>query len=96
MRWASRRAAPAGVPQALVVYPSESGNLERTPLVVRHRDGSSCAGLTVLGVPIPAILDELDAPDGGQPRIEATGEAVMAAARAAATTVGAGSQSRTT
>jgi hypothetical protein len=53
----------AGLPHGLIVYPSESGELERTPLVVRHHDGtalrrswrnasSSCPALLMMSAPM--------------------------------------------
>jgi 5-methylcytosine-specific restriction enzyme subunit McrC len=69
-----------GTPHALLVYPSESGELESTPLFVRHIDGTPRAALTALGIPVAGVLDEVAA--DGDALIGAIGAAVLSAGSA--------------
>jgi 5-methylcytosine-specific restriction enzyme subunit McrC len=73
----------AGLPQGLIVYPSESGSVEQTPLQVRHHEGAPRAGLLALGVPVAKILDEVERPAAEQPTLGTVAEAVTATANAA-------------
>jgi 5-methylcytosine-specific restriction enzyme subunit McrC len=68
-----------GLPQALIVYPSETARTEILPLSLQHVSGTALAGLTAIGVPIPAVLDEV-AGGGDGPVLAAVRDAVLDAA----------------
>jgi 5-methylcytosine-specific restriction enzyme subunit McrC len=73
----------AALPQALIVYPAESDQLEAMPLVVRHAAGQPTAGVKVIGVPIPRALDEASGALE-TPVLDGLRDAVLAAASKAA------------
>lgn len=50
------------VPQAVVVFPAEGSAPTRESISVRAPSGADRAGLTVLGVPVAALLAEIDLP----------------------------------
>lgn len=57
--YALSRMPQGGVPTAGLIYPSTSGEVERLQLDIRSKAHGSSAQLLVVGVPIPAVLDEL-------------------------------------
>lgn len=48
----------SGCPNALIVYPSETDQVDTLALSLHHEAGDVLAGVTALGVPIPAAIDE--------------------------------------
>ena len=55
-----------GGPGAVIIFPSETGEVDTERLVIRHVSGTSNARLLVVGMPIAAVLDELA--DADSPR----------------------------
>lgn len=48
------------LPKAIIVHPSSSGELTTQTLAIRRADALSAAELSIVGIPIPQVLDEVE------------------------------------
>jgi 5-methylcytosine-specific restriction enzyme subunit McrC len=69
-------ARPDASPAALLMYPTETAGLVDTPLVVRTVENAERARISVVGVPVCALLGELADGADGTPSLDALRTAV--------------------
>ena len=66
-------------PAALLLYPTESLDVAHTPLMVRSVEQVKRARISILGVPVRVLLDELEASHSETPTLDQLGAAVRVA-----------------